>query len=158
MIAMRDFVVRHAHPHRDAVQRPGREGPAGQSQPLHNWRLKEYAAHHRDSDIYALRAQRTVHRPCSDQIPPYAGHARGRLAALGVIMANARVGDADLVFPAGRRQRYQKSFARFANVFPDTFLVTERGRYLPDDSVDKGRLLSAGYHKRRWAITATIRR
>ena len=27
-----------------------------------------------------------------------------------------------------------------------TFYVTERGRYFPDDSEDKGRLLSAGYH------------
>ncbi len=37
-------------------------------------------------------------------------------------------------------------FERFASVFPDTFYVTERGRYFPDDSADKGRLLSAGYH------------
>src|SRR6185312_10189397 len=31
-------------------------------------------------------------------------------------------------------------------VFPDTFYVRERGRYWPDNSVDQGRLLSAGYH------------
>ena len=42
--------------------------------------------------------------------------------------------------------RYEAAFARFASVFPDTFYVTERGRYFPDDSADKGRLLSAGYH------------
>ena len=48
--------------------------------------------------------------------------------------------------PAAQRSRYQAAFARFANVFPDTFYVTERGRYFPDDSEDKGRLLSAGYH------------
>ena len=29
---------------------------------------------------------------------------------------------------------------------PTLFYVTERGRYFPDDSEDKGRLLSAGYH------------
>ena len=33
-----------------------------------------------------------------------------------------------------------------ASVFPDVFYVKERGRYFPDDSQDKGRLLSAGYH------------
>jgi hypothetical protein len=31
-------------------------------------------------------------------------------------------------------------------VFPDVFYVSERGRYFPDDSDDKGRFLSAGYH------------
>ena len=48
--------------------------------------------------------------------------------------------------PAAERTRYEASFARFASVFPDVFYVKERGRYFPDDSQDKGRLLSAGYH------------
>ena len=61
--------------------------------------------------------------------------------------AKARAGDTDLVVPAGRAQRaYEASFARFASVFPDVFYVSERGRFFPDDSQDKGRLLSAGYH------------
>ncbi len=63
-----------------------------------------------------------------------------------ILMNNARVGDADLVYPAGQKDRYQKAFARFASVFPDTFYVSERGRYWPDNSEDQGRLLSAGYH------------
>ena len=33
-----------------------------------------------------------------------------------------------------------------ASVFPDAFYIRERGRFFPDDSEDKGRLLSAGYH------------
>ena len=33
-----------------------------------------------------------------------------------------------------------------ASVFPDVFYIQERGRFFPDDSEDKGRLLSAGYH------------
>ena len=61
-------------------------------------------------------------------------------------MAKARVGDPDLVVPAAERARYEAAFARFASVFPDMFYVRERGRYFPDDSEDKGRLLSAGYH------------
>ncbi len=56
------------------------------------------------------------------------------------------MGDTDLIVPAGERARYEAAFARFANVFPDVFYVRERGRFFPDDSQDKGRLLSAGYH------------
>ena len=69
--------------------------------------------------------------------------AAPRWAALS---AKARADDPDLVVPAAERSRYEAAFARFASVFPDTFYVTERGRYFPDDSEDKGRLLSAGYH------------
>jgi hypothetical protein len=61
-------------------------------------------------------------------------------------MLKSRVGDADLIVPRGQRALYEAAFARFADVFPDAFYISERGRYFPDDSEDKGRLLSAGYH------------
>ncbi len=61
-------------------------------------------------------------------------------------MKTAQLADPDLVVPAGQRARYEESFARFANVFPDTFYVQERGKFFPDNSADAGRLLSAGYH------------
>ena len=61
-------------------------------------------------------------------------------------MQKARAGDPDLVVPAGQRERYEAAFARFSSVFPDAFYIRERGRFFPDDSQDKGRLLSAGYH------------
>ena len=48
--------------------------------------------------------------------------------------------------PPGQRARYEAAFAKFSSVFPDTFYVRERGRFYPDDSEDKGRLLSAGFH------------
>ena len=48
--------------------------------------------------------------------------------------------------PAVERNRYEAAFSKFASVFPDMFYVRERGRYWPDDSQDRGRLLSAGYH------------
>ena len=66
-----------------------------------------------------------------------------RNAALAV---RARSGDPDLLLPAGQRARYEASFARFSTVFPDAFYIRERGRFYPDDSEDKGRLLSAGFH------------
>src|SRR5882724_11825290 len=54
--------------------------------------------------------------------------------------------DPDLHVPAGQRARYEAAFARFAAVFPDAFYVSERGRYFPDNTRDKGRHLSAGFH------------
>ena len=115
------------------------------SQPLVNWKLKEYSAHRRESDPAALHNDSEPPR-VAPAIPRYPGlHQEGapRWAAL---MAKARVDDTDLVIPAAQRKQYEAAFSRFAQVFPDVFYVSERGRYFPDDSQDKGRLLSAGYH------------
>jgi hypothetical protein len=79
---------------------------------------------------------RTTGVPTEDQVAL-------RNAALAV---RARFGDPELFVPAGQRPRYEASFARFSSVFPDAFYIRERGRYYPDDSEDKGRLLSAGFH------------
>jgi hypothetical protein len=38
------------------------------------------------------------------------------------------------------------ALARFCAVFPDTFYISERGRYFPDNTRDTGRHLSAGFH------------
>jgi Protein of unknown function (DUF1592)/Protein of unknown function (DUF1588)/Protein of unknown function (DUF1587)/Protein of unknown function (DUF1595)/Protein of unknown function (DUF1585) len=143
--AMRDFVVRiRAH---TAMQftAPVVNGLPAQSQPLLDWKLKEFAEHRRDSDPNDLRND-TDPPPVVPEIPKYPDlheEAAPRWAALS---AKARANDADLIVPAAQRARYQAAFARFASVFPDTFYVTERGRYFPDDSEDRGRLLSAGYH------------
>ncbi len=143
--AMRDFVVKiRAH---TAMQfaAPVVEGLPAQSQPLLNWKLKEYAEHRRDSDPNDLRND-TDPPPVVPVIPKYPKlheEAAPRWAALS---AKARANDTDLIVPAAQRARYQAAFSRFASVFPDVFYVSERGRYFPDDSEDKGRLLSAGYH------------
>lgn len=50
--------------------------------------------------------------------------------------------------PAGRA-RYEAAFARFADVFPDAFYITERARVYLDaekEQENAGRLLSAGLH------------
>lgn len=144
-IAMRDFVVKiRAH---TAMQftAPLVEGLSGAAQPLLNWKLGEFAAHHRDSDPKDLRND-TDPAPVVPVIPGYPDlheEAGPRWAALS---AKARANDTDLIVPAHERARYQASFERFANVFPDAFYIKERGRYFPDDSEDKGRLLSAGFH------------
>jgi hypothetical protein len=142
---MRDFVVKiRAH---TAMQfaAPVVKGLPAQSEPLLNWKLKQYAEHRRDSDPRDLR-NNTDPPPVVPEIPGYPDlheEAAPRWAALS---AKARANDADLVVPAAQRARYEAAFARFASVFPDAFYVSERGRYFPDDSEDKGRLLSAGYH------------
>ena len=137
-VEMRDFVVRiRAH---TAMQfaAPVVQGlPAG-SQPLLNWKLRQFNSHRRDSDPNALRND-------TDPPPVVAGNSaisrvctRKRRRAGPPSSAKARAGDTDLVVPAAERTRYEASFARFASVFPDAFYVTERGRYFPDDSRGQG--------------------
>ena len=144
-VEMRDFVVKiRAH---TAMQfaAPVVKGLPPGSQPLLNWKLRQFAEHRRDSDSRDLRSD-------SDPplvlpaIPPYPGLHKEAAPRWAALSARARADDADLVVPAGQRSRYEAAFARFASVFPDAFYITERGRYFPDDSADKGRLLSAGYH------------
>jgi hypothetical protein len=145
LVEMSDFVTRiRAH---TAMQfaAPKVKGLPQTSQPLLNWKLKNFASHRREIDPKDLRTD--TDRPAVvPKIPDYPDlheEAAPRWAALS---ANARTGDPDLVVPAAERTRYEAAFARFASVFPDAFYISERGRYFPDDSDDKGRLLSAGYH------------
>jgi hypothetical protein len=144
-VAMRDFVVRIRNHTAMQFAAPVVKGLPAASQPLMNWKLRAFASHRRDSDPQALRND-TDPPPVVPEIPKYArlhGEAAVRWAAL---MEKARASDADLVVPGAERARYEASFARFASVFPDAFYIRERGRFFPDDSQDKGRLLSAGYH------------
>jgi hypothetical protein len=144
-VEMRDFTVRIRTHTAMQYTAPLVSGLAAGSQPLLNWKLREFAAHRRDSDPNDLRND-TDAAPAVPEIPKYPGLHREAAPRWAALSAKARAGDADLVVPAGERRRYEAAFARFAAVFPDTFYVTERGRYFPDDSADKGRLLSAGYH------------
>ncbi len=142
---MRNFVVKiRAH---TAMQfaAPVVQGlPAG-SQPLVNWKLLQYAAHRRDSDPADLRNDDDPPE-IIPEIPKYPRLHREAAPRWAALSAKARAGDLDLIVPSAQRVSYEAAFARFASVFPDTFYVTERGRYFPDNSEDKGRLLSAGYH------------
>jgi Protein of unknown function (DUF1592)/Protein of unknown function (DUF1588)/Protein of unknown function (DUF1587)/Protein of unknown function (DUF1595)/Protein of unknown function (DUF1585) len=144
-VEMRDFVVKIRNHTAMQFAAPVVKGlPAG-SQPLLNWKLREFAAHRLDSDPKDLRND-TDPASAFITIPKYPGlhqEAGPRWAAL---TAKARSDDADLTVPAADRKRYEAAFTRFASVFPDAFYVKERGRYFPDDSEDKGRLLSASYH------------
>ena len=144
-LAMRDFVSRIRADTAMQFAAPIVRGLPGQSQPLHNWRLEEYAQNHSKSDPAALRAD-TDPAPKIIDVPKFPGLHADATPRWLVIVNNSRASDADLVYPAGQTDKYQKSFARLASVFPDNFYISERGRYWPDNSEDKGRLLSAGYH------------
>jgi len=142
---MSDFVIRiRAH---TAMQfaAPVVRGLPPASQPLLNWKLREFAAHRRDSDPNDLRND-TDPPPAPPKIPKYPDLHQEAAPRWFALSAKARATDTDLIVPAAQRSLYEAAFSRFAYVFPDTFYVTERGRYFPDDSEDKGRLLSAGYH------------
>jgi hypothetical protein len=142
---MRDFVVKIRSHTAMQFAAPVVEGLTAGSQPLLNWKLREFASHRRDSDPKDLHNQMDppAVEPAIPDYPDLHLEAAPRWAALA---AKARAGDSDLDVPAGERSRHQAAFSRFASVFPDAFYVKERGRYFPDDSEDKGRLLSAGYH------------
>jgi hypothetical protein len=144
-VEMRDFVVRIRRHTGMQFAAPVVKGlPAG-SQPLLNWKLANFAAHRRDFDPASLRND-TDPPMVAPEIPRYPGLHREGAPRWAALIGQGRAGDADLVVPAAERARYEAAFARFASVFPDGFYVRERGRFFPDDSSDKGRFLSAGYH------------
>jgi mono/diheme cytochrome c family protein len=144
-VQMREFVMRIRRDTAMQFAAPVVAGLPAASQPLLNWKLMQFATHRRDSDPNDLRND-TDPPPVIPEIPKYPGLHKEAAPRWAALSAKARAGDTDLIVPAAKRRAYQAAFARFASVFPDTFYVTERGRYFPDDSADKGRLLSAGYH------------
>ncbi len=144
-IAMRDFVTRIRRDTAMQFSAPVVKGlPAG-SQPLLNWKYIQFNSHRRNSDPQALRND-TDPPLAVPTIPRYAGLHQEAAPRWAALTQKSRAADPDLVVPAAERARYEAAFERFANVFPDVFYVRDRGRFFPDDSQDKGRLLSAGYH------------
>lgn len=152
-VQMRDFVVRMRKDTSLKFASPVVRGLSVASQPLMNWKNRQYATHRRDFERAALRG--------ADEPPPVevkmpdakrglvGGGLNGEdLNALRALAEQyeSRMKNPDLEVPAGQRARYEAAFARFSSIFPDTFYVRERGRFYPDDTEDKGRLLSAGFH------------
>ncbi len=144
---MRDFVVKVRKHTSMIFTSPKVPGMDANSQPLMYWKNRQWAAHHRDFDRRALRVQGD---PPPGPFVVTEGPAFGAdkdvfKPALDEYI-KARNEDADLLIPAGQRARYEAAFARFSSVFPDAFYVRERGRFYPIETLDKGRLLSAGLH------------
>jgi hypothetical protein len=144
-VEMREFVRRIRLHTSMQFAAPRVKGLPPGSQPLLNWKLRQFNLHRREFDPRTLRND-TDPEPAIPPAPRYPGLHQEAAPRWAALMARARAGDTDLTVPAADRGRYEASFARFASVFPDVFYVSERGRYFPDDSDDKGRFLSAGYH------------
>lgn len=144
---MRNYVLHIRKLTARQFRSPKVQGLSGTSQPLMNWKLRAFASHRRDFDRAALQVEgdRPLELPFMPRIGgvPTEDEIGVRNEALAVRM---RAGDPNLLVPRGQRALYESSFAKFANVFPDAFYIRERGRFYPDDSEDKGRLLSAGFH------------
>ena len=143
--AMRDFVVTIRKDTAMQFAAPTVKGLPGASEALMDWKLEQFALHHRDSDPADLRNDEDP-APPPVVIPRLPGLHQEGAPHWAAVTAKARATDNDLIVPKASREKYQTSFQRFAQVFPDAFYVSERGRYFPDNSQDKGRLLSASYH------------
>jgi mono/diheme cytochrome c family protein len=116
---LRDFVARLRRKIELKQTELAIKGIRRDSQPFLMWRNRQYATHRTSYSREALQVE---------------GETKGSEP------------DPDLHVPAGERARYEAAFARFAAVFPDAFYISERGRYFPDNTRDKGRHLSAGFH------------
>ena len=150
---MREFVVRMRKDTSLKFASPVVKGLSVASQPLMMWKNRQYATHRRDFERAALRVAGEP-PPVEVKMPDarrglVGGGANGEDLNALIALAQqyqSRMKNPDLEVPAGQRARYEAAFAKFSSIFPDTFYVRERGRFYPDDSEDKGRLLSAGFH------------
>ena len=147
-LTMRDYVRRirrHTEWLFDAQTIAGMNANA---QPFVMWRNREIAAHRRDFDRSALRV---AGEPPAAELVVTRGPTFGNGEKINVANAIAtyikdRLEDPDLAVPAGERARYEAAFSRFSSVFPTGFYARERGRFYPIDTIDRERLLGAGFH------------
>ena len=149
------------------------------SQPLVLWKNRQMAANRRLYDPQALQIEgaAAVALPVTNQVParpvaktgtnkppitadlikkggvflPPAITTTASSATSRMAEGKKRGADRDLIVPAdpAARARYEAAFARFADVFPDAFYITERARVFLDaqkETENAGRLLSAGFH------------
>ncbi len=150
-VQMRDYVIRVRALVAKHYSSPVVKGLSTTSQPLMNWKLNLFAQKRRDFDPAALlvEGEPLPEIPAAPKPGEFFIRAVGDTVAkqASAKMIKARLADMEpLKVPAGERARYEAAFARFANTFPDAFYISERGRFFPDDTQDKGRLLSAGFH------------
>jgi hypothetical protein len=147
-VQMRDFVRRIRRHTEKLFNVPQVGGMSANFQPFVMWRNREIAAHRRDFDPAALRVEGEA--PAAELVVTK-GPTFGKGEDIAVKQAivdyrKERQEDPDLAVPAGQRARYEAAFARFSSVFPTGFQARERGRFYPIDSIDKGRMLGAGFH------------
>lgn len=135
--AMRDFVVRLRSKLVPPVDKSGVKEIHKGSQTFVLWRNRQRAANRRTFDPERLTVQQQVADDAQSEETD---------------SVETPVVDEDLLVPADAEERkhVEAAFARFCDVFPDAFFISERGRdYVEKSSKqqgEKGRLLSAGFH------------
>ncbi|HEV8145811.1 MAG TPA: DUF1592 domain-containing protein, partial [Bryobacteraceae bacterium] len=144
---MRDFVVQLRRKIQPTVTNLTAKGISNTAQPFLIWRNNQYAANRLKFDPAVLQVEGEARKaaPVAALKKEMTDNDAEEEPAPKVV-AKPTGPDPDLQVPAGQRARYEAAFARFAAVFPDAFYVSERGRYFPDNTRDKGRHLSAGFH------------
>jgi hypothetical protein len=123
---MRDFVVQLRQQLVPEVNNLTAPGIQNGSQTLVLWKNRQYVAN------------RMRYAGGASSVRP-TGLTPGSAAARALIMPTDRAAV----------ERYERSFGRFCETFPDTFFVSERARVYLDPQKEKnntGRLLSAGFH------------
>jgi mono/diheme cytochrome c family protein len=141
---MRDFVVQLRAKLELRFPDLAVPGISRTAQPFLMWRNRQYATHRRDYDRGALQVEGEVQAAPTQMATKAAENPDELIPAAPPPKRHPP--DADLHVPAGQRPLYEAAFARFSAVFPDAFYIAERGRYFPDNTRDKGRYLSAGFH------------
>lgn len=127
---MADFVGDFRHEVTPKVSNLQLDGSHLGSQPFVLWKNRQYSANRRAFNSNSIRDGDGPH----GESEPTANEDLQRA----------------LTVPAGvSRQDFEAAVAEFCSVFPDAFVITERGRDYVDKSradQEKGRLLSAGFH------------
>jgi len=124
---MRDLVVRLRKQLVPNVKKISANGISAGSQPFVLWRNRQLASNHRS----------------------YSGEVFGDLIKLSEQLKDA---DADLKKPFTikdsdvDKEKLRKALEHFCDVFPDAFVITDRGPYFDPKAADKGRPLTAGFH------------
>ena len=145
---MRDFVVKLRQKLAPRYPDLAVTGISRTAQPFLMWRNRQYATHRLSFDRAALQVEGEA-KPVEHEVSSKKTMATADNADEEPPPAQTRKPqgpDVDLQVPAGQRERYEAAFERFSAVFPDAFYISERGRYFPDNTRDKGRYLSAGFH------------
>jgi hypothetical protein len=125
---LRDLVVRLRRQLKPRVGKLHVRGISDGSQPLVLWRDRQLASRHRS----------------------YSGEVFPDLQKLAGQLKGADAGLAKLFAPgatdAGTKQRLRGALERFCAVFPDAFVVSDRGPYFDPNGAGQGRPLTAGFH------------
>ena len=125
---MRDLVVLLRRQLKPIVGKLRVKGISDGSQPLVLWRNRQLASRHRD----------------------YSGEVFVDLRKLAEQLQDTDVGLAKLLAvketDAESERSLRRALERFCAVFPDAFVISDRGPYFDPKEAGKGRLLTAGFH------------